>query len=795
MLKNYFVTTLRNLSRNKIFSLINLSGLSVGLACCLLIFLYAKDEVSYDRFLQNVDQIYRITAVAHRQDGNTDKMGVAGMMPGPTFHREIPEIKTFVRLQQDGFTVRKGAEVFQQDALAVDSNFFSVFSFPLLQGAPQTVLNDPYSVVLSEETAKKYFGTANAVGQTLQLKNDSTFHTFTVKGIAKNAPQNSSIKFNMLVPMSFKRLTENDQHWLNFYLNTFVVLPPGAQPKAIEAKMAASFARNAGNELKEAREKYNMKETYSFHLQPFLDMHLSQDFKAENGLTDGSNPVYSYILSGIALFIFLIACINFINLTIARSMKRAKEIGVRKVMGSQRRQLVFQFLGESFLLSFMAFLLAIILVNLLLPLFNSVANKALSFSYLLDAKLIAGFTGMFLLTGLLAGIYPALVLSRFNPVETLYGKLRFGGRNLLAKSLVVLQFSLATFLVIATVIIYSQFNYLVNFDLGYNDKHVAVLKAGPINREKLAIIRSRFLQNPAITNISFDQGGRWGTMARINGNQDVSFDMKVIDENYLGLLQIPVVKGRNFSAGFPTDTASGVIVNESFVKMAGWKEPVGAVVDFYYNNKKYNVIGVVKDYHYASLNEKIGPQIFVSNPKYPLRDIYLKVQEDKIAEVLPFLQKTFKQLFPFQPYQYQFKDVDNAQQYAAEKKWKQIVSFGAVLTIFISCIGLFGLSLLAAERRTKEIGIRKVLGASVAVITRTLSVSFLQLVLLSALIAIPAAALFMQQWLENYPYRVELRWWMYGLATLLIFLVALLTISYQSVKAAMANPVKNLRTE
>ena len=795
MLKNYFITTLRNLSRNKVFSIINLSGLSVGLACCMLIFLYAKDETTYDRFHQQATDIYRITSVSHGPDGNTNKMGIVGMMPGPVFHREIPEIKTFVRLQEDGFTVRKGNEVFQQQAHAVDSNFFSVFSFPLLAGNPQTALNDPYSLVLTQETAKKYFGKSNAIGQTLELKIDTAFRTFTVTGIARNAPQNSSIKFNMLVPMSFKRLTDNDQYWLNFYLNTFVVLPRGANTKNIEAKMASAFQRNAGEQLKEAREQYNMKETYSFHLQPFLDMHLSQDFKAENGLADGSNPMYSYILSGIALFVFLIACINFINLTIARSLKRAKEIGVRKVMGSQRRQLIFQFLGESFILSFMAFLLAIGLVMILLPFFNTVSNKALAFSYLLDAKLIAGFIGMFLLTGLLAGFYPALVLSRFNPVETLYGKLRFGGRNLLAKILVVLQFSFATFLVIATIIIYSQFSYLVNFDLGYNDKNVAVLNAGSLNRNKLDVIKNSFLQNPAITAVSFDQGGRWGTVARINGNQDANFDMKIIDENYFSVLQIPIVKGRTFSKELASDSASGVMVNESFVKMAGWKEPLGQVVDFFYNNKKYYVIGVVRDYHYTSLNEKIGPQIFLTNPRYPLHAIYLKIKADKTAEVLSFLRKTFKQLFPFQPYDYKFKDADNEQQYAAEKKWKQIVSFGAILTIFISSIGLFGLSMLAAERRTKEIGIRKVLGASVAVITRTLSFSFLQLVLISALIAIPAAAMLMQQWLQNYPYRVELSWWMYGLGTILILVVALLTTSYQSVKAAMSNPVNNLRTE
>ena len=464
-------------------------------------------------------------------------------------------------------------------------------------------------------------------------------------------------------------------------------------------------------------------------------------------------------------------------------------------MGSQRRQLIFQFLGESYLLSFLSFLLAVGLVNVLLPFFNSVSNKMLAFHYLFDARLVAGFTGMFLITGLLAGIYPALVLSRFNPVATLYGKLRFSGKNLFAKGLVVLQFSLATFLVISTVIIYSQFRFLINYDLGYNDQDLVVLNAGSFSREKLEHIRSSFLKNGAVTRVSVDQGGRWGTTARINGSQDVGFDMKIIDDEYLGLLQIPLLAGRNFSKSFPSDTAKSILVNESFVKMAGWTDPLDQIVDFFYNNRKFQVIGVVKDYHYASLTEKVGPQVFLSHPQYPLRDIVLKIRPDKTAEVLPFLERTFKQLFPFQPYEYKFKNADNELQYAAEKKWKQIVSFAAILTIFISCIGLFGLALLAAERRTKEIGIRKVLGASVFTIVRTLSMSFMKLVLLASVIAIPAAVLFMSRWLQNYPYRVTLSWWVYGLSTMVICIIAMLTISFQSVRAALANPVKNLRTE
>jgi putative ABC transport system permease protein len=379
MFRNYIKTTVRNLSRNKVFSFINLLGLSVGLACCMLIFLYAKDEVSYDRFHEKGERIFRITADMKSPNGNVSKNAVTGMVPGPAFSRSVPEIETYVRLQEDVFVAKKGTEVFQQPVQLVDSNFFSVFSFPLIEGNPRDVLHDPYAVVLSEEAAKKYFGTTKAIGKTVELKTDSTFRPFTVTGIAKKAPQNSSIKFEMLLPMSFRRLQGEDKEWLNFFLNTFVVLPPGADTKKVEAKMAQVFQKEARNQLKEAAEKYGMKETFTFGLQPFTDIHLSKEYGAQNGMTDASNPMYSYILSGIALFIFLIACINFINLTVAQSLKRAKEIGIRKVMGSQRRQLIAQFLGESFVLSFLAFILAIGLVQLLLAILQSVSQQSAPF--------------------------------------------------------------------------------------------------------------------------------------------------------------------------------------------------------------------------------------------------------------------------------------------------------------------------------------------------------------------------------------------------------------------------------
>lgn len=761
----------------------------------MLIFLYSKDEVSYDRFHKKKDNIYRITATIARADGNVDKIGSTGMMPGPTFKGAVPEVEDYVRVQSAFFNIKHANEIFREEALYVDSNFFTVFSFPLVAGNSKTALNDIHGIVLSQEIAEKYFGKKNAVGQILELHTGEKFEPFVVTAIAKRSPQNSSIKIKMLVPFKFQLTQFEDKNWVNFFLNTFVILKPGADIEAVEAKFAGVFRTEAADELKDMSEKYGFKDKVSFNLQSFQKMHLSTDFPSDNGLTDASNPVYSYILTGIALFILLIACINFINLSVAHSLKRAKEIGIRKVVGGQRKQLIAQFLGESFILSLFAFLFAILLVQIVLPYFNTLANKALAFSYLFDLKLIAGYIFLFLLTGLMAGFYPALVLSRFNPVQTLYGRFRLAGKNYLSKGLVVFQFALATFLIVATMIIYSQFSYLMNFDIGYNDKNIAIVNTGNILQEKLDIFRNELLKNPSIEKISADQGGRWGTIAHINEGKEISFDFKHVDENYLSLFEIPIVKGRNFSNNFISDTAESVVINESFARAAGWKDPVGKQVDFFYYNKKYNVVGVIRDYHYRSLAEKIEPQLFTMSPRYSFGDVFIKIKDGNTSQALAQIEKTFKNLFPFQPYKHNFKDAQNAEQYEREAKWKQILTFGAVLTIFISSIGLFGLATLSAEKRTKEIGIRKVLGASVAVIAGKLTGDFLRLIVLAAVIASPLAWWVMNKWLENYPYRISISWWMFGLTTVAVLLIALLTVSFQSIKAAVANPVKSLRAE
>ena len=788
MFKNYFKTAFRNLARNKIYSFINIAGLSLGLACTMLIMLYVKDEVSFDRFHKSVNNIYRIVST-EKENGKENKNPYTGFLQGPRFTKNVPGIKSFVRVKIGMEDIKNGTEVQSQDLLRVDSSFFSIFSFPLLSGNYKTCLTEPHSIVLSEDAAKKQFGTTEAVGKIVMIKEENIFVPYKVTAVAKRCPQNSSIQFDVLLPFKESDAdAKNNDNWFNSDLNTFVVLDDKANLQTVEKQMQSFF-------VADAKPSDEMISTY--YLQPYLDMHLSTDLPARNGLTNASNPVYSYILTGIALFVLLIACINFIDLTVARSIKRAKEIGIRKVVGGSRKQLIMQFLGESFFLCTISFILAIALVQLLLPLFNNVANKALSLSYLFDGKLVAGYVILYIITGLLAGFYPALVLSGYNPVKTLYNRFQIAGKNYLQKFLVVLQFTLASFLIIATFTIYRQFNFLTKADLGYDDNNLVIISKCSLKYTDPAVFKNELMKNPDIVGVSANYYGSPAVFAQgivmVSDVDSIEYQSEIIDENYLPLLKIPLIAGRNFSPAFPADSAKSVIVNESYVKAKNWGNPVGEKVHF--NNKIYHVIGVVKDYHFASLNEKIMPQLFTMKNGNLYGTYYIKIKPNSATASLKWIQKTFQQFYPTDPYSYVFKNDENRRQYADVEKWKQIILFGAMLTIFISCIGLFGLSVLSAQKRTKEIGIRKVLGASINSIVTTLSKDFLLLVFIALLIAMPFAWMVTNEWLKKYPYRISISWQMFATAGLLVIFIALITISFQSIKAAIANPVKSLRTE
>lgn len=798
MIKNYFVLSWRNLLRNKVFSFINITGLSLGLACCMIIILYSKDELSFDRFHANSNHIYRITNSTIEPNGKVQNTsGITGMLPGPVFQSEIPEIKEFLRLQGDLLSVKVGAKIFEQEVTYVDDNFFSFFSFPLKEGNINTALKDLYSVVLNEELAKKFFGTSSAIGKIIELPTgeDGAFQNFTVNGIVPKSPQNSSIKVNILLPINLNfRDGKADNQWISFYLNTFVNLYPDADIEKVEAKFKVVYESKAEDQIKEAKDKYNINETFRYGLQPLLDLHLSTDFSVANGLVDGSNPIYTKILGAIALFMLVIACINFVNLTVARSLKRAKEIGIRKVIGGERKQLIYQFLGESFVVTFLSFVLAVLLVILFLPFFNMLSNKELSFSYLLDVKLILGYISLFFFTALLAGFYPALVLSNFNPVQTLNNRIPLLGKNYLAKILVVFQFTLTTILIIGTVIIYLQYNYLKNFKLGYNDSNLVVVNINQVKFNNLEVLRSELMKNSNVEAMTPRQSGNWLTVAKVN-DEEIEFEIYIVDSTFVTVLEIPIVSGRNFSSAYPSDNVNSVLVNEAFMKKAGWNDLNNRQVDFFYDSIKYNVIGVIKDYHYQSLMQDVKPQLFCMNPKYNYGQLLIRIKPEQTASTIKHIEKVVKTQQPFKPFIYDFKDELNLKQYASDAKWKKIISSAAILTIFISCIGLFGLTTLSAEKRIKEIGIRKVLGASVVSIVSTLANSFLKLILISTFLSFPIAWWLVHKWIQNYPYRIDINIWIFILAGTFVLFVSMLTIGMQAIKSALANPIKSLRTE
>lgn len=798
MIRNFLITAWRNLVRNKVYSLINITGLALGLACAILIMLYTKDEISFDAFHKKGDRIYRIVNEHYNEAGDVErKGGFTGYYHGYVFAQNIPEIAAVVRFQGDIRDVRKGREIIREEVVNVDSSFFSAFSFPLLHGHPSTALNDKSGIVVSEEVAEKYFGTTDVVGKEMELKDGGVFKNYFITAVAKTCPQNSSIKFGILIPMQIPSgELQNKDNWFNFFLNTFVVLAPGADPVSVESKMHRIYATDGKEVVERMAKDFDEKGTMQYFLQPLKNLHLGNEYNVGNGLRDGSNPWYSYILTGIAIFILLIACINFINLTIARSIKRSREIGIRKVIGGDRQQLIRQFIGESFLLTLLAFLLALAIVQFALPFFNKLSGKALAMSYLFDAKLVASFFALLAGTALLAGFYPALVLSSFDPVKTLYNRFKWGGKNYLQRALVVLQFALATVMIIGTITIYRQFNYMLDKPLGYNDKNMVMVDKHELTRDEFARFNQMLLQNEAIVSVSPRNAGDWGTGARINQGENVQFAYETVGTTYLPLMEARLVLGRNFSEDLPSDSSNSVIINQTFAKKAGWKDPLGKEINFFWdNNRKMKVIGVVQDYHYYSLTQLIEPQVITMWPGNPYGMVLIKIKPGSDSKAIAHIASTFKQLFPMHPFSYKFREDANRDEYAGEARWKQMLLFSAVLTIFISCIGLFGLSVLNAERRIKEVGIRKVLGAGVFGITSNLSVDFLKLVFLSLVVAFPLAWYAANKWLENYPYRQALNWTVFLNTAFLVMAIAAATIGIQAVKAALANPVNSLRNE
>lgn len=788
MLNNYIKTAFRNLLRFKGYSAINIFGLSIGIACCILILLYVRNELSYDMFHHNGNRIYRVFC---KLDIGSRVITTPNLpIPfGPALSDDIPEISSTVRFQNRTAVIRSGENLVREEILFCDPEMLKLFDFSLIEGDPATVLESPGSLVLSRSMARKYFGEEDPVGREMAVRLNEQELRFFITGVAANPPENSSIRFDFLV--RFDRLFDlsegarvRSNDWDSFNSVTFVMLHKGRRPENIDGKLA------------EFSKKYFSDPTEIF-LQPLTDIHLNAQL-GSGGLEPVSDPMYSYILAGIAFLVLLIACINFMTISLGRSSSRGREVGIRKVLGAQRLQLFKQFWSEALLLSFFALIAGIALAEVFLPVFNHLAGKALILDLSSDLWIPAGMVCLMLFTGLLAGSYPALLLSRYRPVEVFKGNLKLGGTTSFGKWLVIVQFSMSIFLIIATLVLARQRDYLLAKNLGFNDDQVIVI---PTIREEmgermLTRLRTRLARHPEILNISgagFSiNRGTHQVSASYQDQQIRAYEFRV-EENYLETLGIRLLKGRNFSSGYATDSTGSAIVNQALVRLFNWDDPLGKT--FKFRGRDLKVIGVVKDYHFESLHHEIAPAVLHLNPHAPLRYLLVKISARDIPGTLGLLRSSWKQIAPDLPFEYFFLDNDVARQYESEQRWGSIVTYSSAFAVIISCLGLFGLTALSVLKRTKEIGVRKVVGASVANLAGLISREFFLLVLAGNIIAWPVARYIMDRWLGSFAYRVELSWWNFVFAGGLVLTIALLTVSMQVIKAARANPLDSLKYE
>jgi len=793
MIKNYFKIAFRNLWRHRAFSFINIMGLTVGLTAFFLIFMYVKFELSYDSFNSKADRIYRVVADLKTPSETINTSGPAWAV-APNVKDEFPEVEAFVRVTGANLLVRKGDIKFQEEnAMWADSALFGIFDFKMLKGDPRTALKDPFSIVFTETAAKKYFGKSDPMGQTLLLTGDGK--PSRVTGIIKDMPENSQIKADMLVSMTTLTREFNrglDSQWANYGNRTYLLLKPQTNARALVAKLPAFLEKRNGTEMKQ------LQMFPKLLFEPLRDVYLYST--RDGSKTGNSNNVY--IFSIIAVFILVIACINFVNLTTARSAERAKEVGIRKVVGAGKAQLARQFVGESVLICIIAFILAVIASGLLLSPFNQLSGKVISqgifehVSYLAILLLIA--VGI----GILAGIYPALVLSSFQPVKVLKGRFATGTKGiLLRKGLVVAQFAISIALIIGTIVVYSQMKYMRTQDLGFNkDQKLIIDTHGDPAKNTLRQSISS-LPNVISTSLtgSVPGGGNPGAYSQVENKkgdmQIANLDLYFTDFDYIPQYKIKMVAGRAFSKEMMTDTTQAMVLNETAVKMFGYSSPkdiIGKKFDQW--GRKGSIIGVMEDFHFRSLQEAIKPLSMRIEPN-GCDLISVNISPANVQTTIASVENTWKKLIPNRPFNYFFLDEFFDKQYRSEVRFGKLFLNFALLAIFISCLGLLGLASYSTMQRTKEIGIRKVMGASVGGIVNLLSKDFLILVLISFVIAAPVAWMGMHSWLKDFAYRIDIGWWVFVLAGILAVVIALGTISFQAIKAAVANPVKSLRTE
>ena len=805
MIRNYFKIAWRNLIKNKIFSLVNIVGLAIGLACFLLIALYVTDELSYDRHYDKADQIYRVDSEI-KFGGNELNLAVNSDPMGATLKKDYPQVEEYTRLYASSGNklVKKGNEfINEQFVTHADSTFFNVFSLPAISGDTRKALNEPNTVVITESTAKKYFGTVDAIGKIIETDNNTPYK---VTAVIYDIPKNSHFKFDMIFSMD-----NVDYQWGNYLshnFHTYIVLRKGTDYKAFEKNFSQYIQKYVLPQAKQMMEISTMEEfeksgnRLNYSLTPLTKIHLYSDRTVE--LAPNGNIQYVYIFSAVALFILLIACINFMNLSTARSSNRAREVGIRKVLGTRRKDLITQFLFESTLLAVISLLIAIGIAFLVLPVFNDVASKTMSLQSFFGPKTILFIIALPIVVGIVAGSYPAFFLSGFQPIQVLKGKLKLGNKSVgMRSTLVVFQFFTSIALIIGTIIIYKQLNFIQNTKLGFNKDQVLIVNDVYALDKNLNAFKNEVLQMPGV--VSATLSGFLPVNSARNDNtysKDPVMDSKNalsmqtwrIDYDYIKTLGMEMLKGRNFSKEFGSDSTA-VILNESAARVLGYDDPIGKKVYTSMNDKNssYDIIGVVKNFHYESLRQNIGPLCFVLGRSAWLASF--KVNAANIPQILKEVESKWKIMAPGMPYSYRFMDDSFDEMYRSEIRVGKIAMIFSLLAIFIACLGLFGLATFMAEQRTKEIGIRKVLGASVQGIIQLLSKDFLKLVLISFCLAVPLAWWGMHTWLQDFAYRIDISWWIFIVAGIAALSIALLTISFQAIRAAIANPVKSLRTE
>lgn len=818
MLQNYSKIAWRNLIRNKTFSTINIVGLSTGMACCILLLLYIRSELSYDNHHQRVDDLYLVNTKGVSVSGDGNEWPMLAAPYAAALQAEFPEVeqvtrllwasisddKVMLRAQQRGKPIQS---FYETKGYQVDSTFFNLFTYQFIEGDSQKALNSPNSVVLSEPVAYKFFGTAPALNQLIKIGGATgKDELFRVTGVYRDESARSHIDARFFVSLSAgeigDRLRQQPGNYSsNNIFYTYLRLRPDADPNQFARKLPGFVDKYAGKDLKAAG--FNKL----LYLTPVTKLHLYSGL--QNIVTPTNSPTYLYIIGSIALFTLLIACVNFMNLSTARAIKRAAEVGVRKVLGAGQGGLLQQFLSESILLALTSLVLAVGLVIMALPLFNQLTEKQLTITNLFDTELTVAFLGLAVLTGLLAGSYPAFYLSGFNPVQVLKGRFVSSWSSAaFRKGLVVFQFVISVSLILATLVIEQQMHYMRDKPLGFTQQQQLAIPLRSSEAQKIyPVYRNEILRNNQVVGAAgalyYPSINNAFTYSFYRPDQTVeaiqSVKMNSVDFDFLQTMGFQLVTGRLFSRQFPGDTNNRLVVNEVLLSKLAipMEKAIGQKLNFDYQGKtnSFDIVGVVKDFHFEDLHQPIQPYAFLLNTRPTFNYLVVHLHTAKMQEMLHFLEQTWKTLRPDEPFAYSFVSEDFQRNYNAEVRTSRLVSSFTLITILISCLGLFGLATFTTEQRRKEIGVRKVLGASVASVVRLLSQDLLKLVLVAIVIASPLAWYAMHRWLQNFAYRTDINWWYFALAGLLAMSIALLAVSFQSIKAALMNPVKSLRSE